>query len=79
MADPRSCASCGKPGPVELEMKVKSGQTLTMLSCSTCETRTWLADGEPVPVADILKITAGDPDFVVTPSVKTQRRAGVKR
>lgn len=79
MADTSTCAHCGRPGPVELEMKVKSGQTLTMLSCSACETRSWLADGEPVEMADVLKITAGDPDFTVTPSVKSQRRAGVKR
>lgn len=56
-------------------MKVKGGQTLTMLSCTRCETRSWLADGAPVSMADVLKITAGDPDFVVQPSVKTQRRA----
>jgi hypothetical protein len=64
---------------VELEMKVKGGQVLTMLSCSQCETRTWLSDGAPVSVADVLKLTAGDPEFTVTPSVKAQRRAGVKR
>ena len=70
----RTCSACGRPEPVELEMKVKSGQTLTFVSCTRCETRSWLADGVPVPMEEVLKITAGDPDFTVKPSVKTQRR-----
>lgn len=73
MADRRLCANCDRPAPVELEMKV-SGQTLTMVSCSGCETRTWLSGGKPVPMEDVLKITSGDPEFVITPSVQTKRR-----
>jgi hypothetical protein len=71
----RTCATCGRPGPIELEMTVGGGQTLTLLSCSRCETRSWLADGEPVSMDDVLKITAGDPDFTVSPSPTTQRRS----
>jgi hypothetical protein len=57
-------------------MKVASGVTLTMLSCSHCDRRSWLADGAPIAMDDVFKITAGDPDFTGTPSVKAQRRAG---
>jgi hypothetical protein len=70
----RSCSQCGQRNPIELEMKVGGGQTLTMLSCGRCENRTWLADGQPISTSDVLKLTAGDPDFVVTPSPTTQRR-----
>lgn len=70
----RSCPQCGQKNPIELEMKVRGGQTLTMLSCSGCETRSWLADGQPVSTSDVLKLTNGDPDFTVTPSPTTQRR-----
>jgi hypothetical protein len=55
-------------------MTVGAGTTLTMLSCSGCEARTWLADGEPVSTDEVLKITSGDPDFAVRPSPKAQRR-----
>lgn len=76
----QACPSCGRPGVVELEMKVKSGQLLTMLSCSGCETRSWFADGAPLPLKDVLKITAGDPSFEVKPSVKAEkRRAAAER
>ncbi|MBK5306137.1 MAG: hypothetical protein JJD92_05565 [Frankiaceae bacterium] len=70
----RRCPECGQPNPIELEMKVKGGQALTMLSCGRCEARSWLSDGEPVSKSDVLKLTAGDPDFTVVPSPKTQRR-----
>ena len=49
-------------------MRGKDGHTLTMLSCPRCESRTWFADGEPVERTDVLKLSAGNPDFVMSPS-----------
>jgi hypothetical protein len=74
MADPVPCVICGRGRPVELQMTVKSGQVLTMVSCPGCETRSWYADGTPVTKGEVLKITANDPDFVVVPSVSTTRK-----
>jgi Zn-finger nucleic acid-binding protein len=70
----RSCPSCGRSGPIELQMSVKTGQELTMLSCPSCETRSWLADGEPVPRDEVLRLTSGDPDFVVKPPANGVRK-----
>lgn len=69
-----ACLNCGREGPIELEMKVKGGQTLSMISCTSCECRTWFADGEQVTSQQALQLAAGDPSFVITPSVKTKRR-----
>jgi len=71
----RQCANCSHTGLVELQMTVKSGHELTMLSCSRCEARTWLVDEQPVDRDEVLKITSGDPDFVVQPSAGRARRA----
>ena len=76
MAQSEPCAMCGGSGSVELQMTVASGSVLTMISCNRCEARTWLADGEPVAIADVLKITADDPDFVVTPAARKTKAAG---
>lgn len=60
------CTSCGRGRPLAVDMKAKTGQQLTMLSCPRCETRTWLADGVAVPMEEVLKITSGDPEFEKT-------------
>jgi hypothetical protein len=73
------CATCGRPKPLELQMKVKSGQVPTMVSCASCESRTWFADGEEVSMDDVLKITSGDPDFVVNPSARAPKHAPSRR
>ena len=75
MPDPATCLVCGRGRPIELQMKVKSGQTLAMLSCPKCESRTWTADGTPVTKEEVLRITANDPQFVVVPSPSTARAA----
>ena len=49
-------------------MRGKDGHTLTMVSCPRCETRSWYADGEPIERDDVLKLSAGDPAFVMTSS-----------
>lgn len=71
--DPVTCFVCGRGRPIELQMRAKNGQLLTTLSCPTCETRSWYADGSPVSMQEVLKITANDPEFVVMPSVGKQR------
>ena len=73
------CATCGQPRPLELQMTVKSGQVLTMVSCSRCETRTWFADGEPVSMDEVLKITSGNPDLVIEPSARAPKHAPSRR
>jgi len=73
------CATCGQPRPLELQMTVKSGQVLTMVSCSRCETRTWFADGQPISMDDVLKITSGNPEFVVNPSTRAPKNAPSRR
>lgn len=73
------CATCGQPRPLELQMTVKSGQVLTMVSCSRCETRTWFADGEPVSMDEVLKITSGNPDLVIEPSTRAPKHAPSRR
>jgi hypothetical protein len=60
-------------------MTVKSGAVLTMLSCPRCETRSWLADGEPVSKDDVLRMTSGDADFVMTAPAKKPRRTAARR
>lgn len=75
-----TCPECGHRNVVELGMAAKDGTRLTLMSCTRCETRTWAADGEPVTREEMLRITAGDPDFVVTPSpARTRRKAPAKR
>jgi hypothetical protein len=44
-----------------------------MLSCPKCETRSWYADGSPVTMQEVLKITANDPEFVVMPTASRVR------
>ena len=57
-------------------MTAPNSQVLTMVSCPRCETRSWYADGTPVSMQEILKITANDPQFVVMPSASKQRSRG---
>ena len=70
MPAPPACATCGRSNPVELQMTTKSGQVLTMVSCTRCEARTWFADGRRLDMKDVLKATSGDPDFEVTPAAR---------
>lgn len=69
-----TCPGCGRPGAVELQMKVKGGQELTMLSCNQCDARSWLADGSPLSRAEVLKLTSGDPDFIHAPRERAGRK-----
>ena len=71
--DPLTCIACGHRGPVELQMTAKNKQVLTMVSCPKCETRSWYADGAPVTMQEVLKITANDPEFVVMPVASRAR------
>ncbi len=73
------CTRCANGNVVELEMKVASGRVLAMSSCTRCETRTWTADGEPVSRDEVLKITAGNPDFQVVPNAPKPRRTRAAR
>lgn len=70
---PRTCTSCGRQRPVELQMSVKAGPAITMLSCTACESRTWLIDGVPSSVDAVLAAAAGDADFVLAPSKRSVR------
>ena len=70
------CPSCGGPQPIELSMKAKNGQTLTMVSCPRCEARTWYSQGEPVRRDEALQIANGDPDFEMR---SAGRRSPVRR
>lgn len=80
MPQPTACPECGHRNVVELGMTSKTGRSLLLLSCTRCETRTWTADGEPVSRDEMLRITAGDPDFVVTPSpARVRKKAAAKR
>lgn len=46
------CTRCG--GSI-VEIVIGSGESkLTMRSCSTCESREWESDGEPVELDDVL-------------------------
>lgn len=67
------CERCGRASTIELEMRAKGGQLLTMLSCSRCEHRSWRADDQPVSMAEVLRITSGDADFTMAPSSKRER------
>lgn len=71
---PRTCNSCGRQRPIELEMTVKAGPVLTLLSCTTCEHRTWLVDGQAAGVGDVLAAAAGDEDFLLSPSRRISRK-----
>ena len=75
MPEPVTCLVCGQGRPIELQMQAKNGQVLTMLSCPRCETRSWYADGTPVTMQEVLKITANDPEFVVMPVASRVRSA----
>lgn len=58
-------------------MQVKSGRVLTMTSCSHCEVRTWVCDGEVLTQQEALQLAAGDPDFLLkerTTERPTRRR-----
>lgn len=72
---PRTCSSCGRPRPVELQISVKAGPVITMMSCSACENRSWLIDGEPASRDAVLAAAAGDADFVLAPSRRSVREA----
>ena len=56
------CPRCGSAGQVELQMRNKDGPQLTMLSCSQCENRTWLADGELLSREEALAVVSGRDD-----------------
>jgi DNA-directed RNA polymerase subunit RPC12/RpoP len=73
MQGAQECSRCGRARPIELEMKLKSGQTLRMISCTRCEPRSWTADGEHVGLDDVLRLTSGDPDFVKVPVVRERK------
>ena len=73
MQSPVACVVCGRERPIELQMTVKNDQVLTMISCPKCETRSWYADGSPVTMDEVLKITANDPEFVVMPVASKPR------
>jgi hypothetical protein len=75
MPTPAACIVCGRERPIELQMVAKNDQVLTMLSCPNCETRSWYADGTPVTMQEVLRITANDPEFVVMPSASKARAA----
>ena len=62
------CPTCGSAQPLEMSMRAKNGETLTMRSCMRCETRSWYADGEPVERAQVLRLANGSPDFVMQSS-----------
>lgn len=80
MPSTAACPGCGHSNVVELGMTSKTGQRLALLSCSRCETRTWTADGQPVSREEVLRITAGDPDFVMTPvPARVRRKAAGQR
>lgn len=70
---PRTCTGCGRQHPVELQMTVKGGPELTLLSCGACEHRTWLIDGATADVEAVLSAAAGDKDFVLVP-IRRERR-----
>lgn len=69
-----TCAACGRSAPPELQMQLKNGKTLTMASCPRCESRSWAADGQPVTMSEVLALTAGDPEFTLSPSSSKGRR-----
>ena len=73
-----TCRDCGRPGPVELQMTVKGGQELTMLSCTRCQARSLLSDGEPVSREEVLQLTSGNPDFVQLPTERAPRKRGAR-
>ena len=46
------CDQCGTP-TVEIALQVGEGR-MTMRSCSRCDRRSWLSDGEPVEIRGVL-------------------------
>jgi hypothetical protein len=52
------CASCGSP---LVEISIARGEsTMTMRSCSTCDTRWWHDDGDMVDLDHVLDTMASD-------------------
>ena len=60
-----TCRHCGRPGQIELQLTIKEGPAMTMLSCGRCEHRTWRVDGEEVSKARALALVAGRDDFAL--------------
>lgn len=56
-------------------MRLKTGQLLTMASCSGCEARSWASDGDALTVDEALALAAGDPDFRLVPGAQKRRQA----
>lgn len=46
------CSRCG--GPIVEIVLSGDGSDLTMRSCSTCDTREWANDGEPVELSEVI-------------------------
>ena len=61
------CPHCGRT-LVTLETDL-GGETVTMRSCSACDTRTWTRNGEPVDLRDVLDLTESQR----TPKVEARR------
>lgn len=50
-------------------MTTKQGRRMRLVSCTRCETRTWLSeDGSLMSSDDVFRIAAGDPDFELKPA-----------
>ena len=48
------CGACESP---LVEIRIVRGETtVSMRSCSTCDTRSWEADGRPAALPDILEV-----------------------
>ena len=47
------CDLCGTP-TVEIGLQVGEGR-VTMRSCSRCDRRSWVSDGEPVEIQGVLE------------------------
>lgn len=63
-----SCGGCGRAGPLQLQMTVRTGETLSLVSCPRCETRTWFADDDPISRDDLYRLASGKDDFTLSPS-----------
>ena len=79
MSQQATCPECGHRGVVELGMTAKNGQQLCLLSCTRCETKSWTSDGHPVSREEVLRITAGNPDFVMAPTPVRIRKKAAQR
>lgn len=50
-------------------MTTKQGRRMRMVSCTRCETRTWLSeDGSLMSNDDVFRVAAGDPAFELKPA-----------